>query len=361
MRRWIVLLLLLALAGAVLGRVVWRRVRGIDVTTAALGVGRVVDAVYATGRVDTDRRATVRARVAAPLAALLVGPGERVIGGAEVARQDAAALRHASARAAGEVEAAQAALAEAEDAARRAASLARDGLLPEDEWVRARERERELAAQLAAARAALALAREEEGWVSLRAPLDGVVSALHHRAGDALREGDEVLSIVDLSAAYLRVAVDERDLGRVAPGQEVRIVFDAHLGRVLRGTVWRSVPTVDRLTKSSDVLVELPADRPPLQLDLTATVNIVTGVVDDAVVVPREALEGSGAERGLYVVGAGSRALRRTVTVGACDETACQVAAGAAAGEVVIAPLPASLRAGAKVRPRATLAPPAAP
>ena len=116
MRRWIVLLVLLALGGFVLGRVVWRDVRGADVTVAEIGVGRVVAAVYATGRVDTDQRATVRARVAAPLATLLVGPGEPVAAGVEVARQDAAALRLAAERAEGEVEAARAALAEAEDA-----------------------------------------------------------------------------------------------------------------------------------------------------------------------------------------------------------------------------------------------------
>ena len=359
MRRWMVLLVLLALGGFVLGRVVWRGVRGADVTVAEIGVGRVVAAVYATGRVDTDQRATVRARVAAPLATLLVGPGEPVAAGVEVARQDAAARRRAAARAGGGVEAARAALAEAEDAARRAGSLAREGLLPEDEWVRVRERSRELAAQLAARQSALALAREEQGWVALRAPLAGVVSALHHRAGDALREGDEVLSIVDLSAAYLRVAVDERDVGRIVPGQEVRMVFDAYLGRVLRGTVWRIVPTVDRLTKSADVLVRLPDERPVLQLDLTATVNIVTGVVEGAVVVPRDALEGSGEQRGVYLVGEDSHAVRRAVTIGACDESMCQVVGGVVAGERVIAPLASAVKAGAKVhpRPRAAAAP----
>jgi RND family efflux transporter MFP subunit len=349
MRRWMVLALLLVLAGGVIGRVVWRGVRGIEVGLAEVSVGRVVAAVYATGRVDTDRRATMRARVAAPLAALRVGPGEAVKAGQEVARQDAAALQLATDRATRDVEAARAALAEAEDSARRSEKLAEERLLPEDALVRAREQERGLAAQLASQQAALALAREQQDWVVLRAPLSGVVSALQHRAGDALREGDEVLSIVDLAAAYLRVAVDERDIGHVAPGQEVRIVFDAFPDRVLKGTVWRLVPAVDRLTKSSDVLVELPADRPPLQLDLTATVNIVTGVVEHAPVVPRDALEGGGERRSVYVVDAASRATRRPITVGACDEHACQVVDGVAVGEKVISPLPAGLKGGEKV------------
>ncbi len=352
MRRWMVLFVLLALAGAVLARVVWRSMRGIDVGVAEASIGRVVAAVYATGRVDTDQRATVRARVAAPLASLRVGPGETVAAGDEVARQDAAAVRLAAERVARDVEAARAALTQAEDSARRSERLAEERLLPEDALVRSREQARQLAAQLASQESALALAREQQDWTVLRAPLSGVVSALQHRAGDALREGDEVLSIVDLAQAYLRVAVDERDVGRIAPGQEVRIVFDAYTGQVLKGSVWRIVPAVDRLTKSSDVLVKLPATRPALQLDLTATVNIVTGVIEGAVVVPRDALEGGGERRSFYAVTAGSHAARRAITIGACDEHACQVLAGLSAGERVISPLPAGLKDGVKVRER---------
>ena len=47
-----------------------RGMRGTEVTLAPVTTGRVVSAVYATGRVDTDRRATVRARITAPLASL---------------------------------------------------------------------------------------------------------------------------------------------------------------------------------------------------------------------------------------------------------------------------------------------------
>jgi RND family efflux transporter MFP subunit len=349
MRRWMVLVLLVVIAGTVLGRFVLGRLAGQDVTVVSVTRGRVVAAVYATGRVDTEARATVRTRVTAPLATLLVGPGQPVAAGEEVARLDGVVLRLAIDRAVLEAEAARAGAASAADAAARAERLFRDGLLSEDAWVRARETARETNATVAARESAVALAREQASWGVLRAPLGGVVSAILHRAGDALREGDEVLTIVDLGPAYVRVAVDERDVGRVAVGEPVRMVFDAYPGRVLEGDVWRIVPAVDRLTKSSDVLVQLPANRPPLQLDLTATVNIITGVIEDALVIPREGLEGAGETRAAFVVSGEHRAIRRAVRVGACDETRCQVLSGLSAGEQVIAPLPAGLKPGAKV------------
>ncbi len=349
MRRWLVLIAILAVMGGVLGRVVWRSWRGREVTLATIGTGRVVAAVYATGRIDCDDRATLRARVAAPLTALLVGSGQTVAAGALVARQDASALRLATERATGELEAARASLTQAQDEAARSEKLVRDGLLAEDAWVRAREKARELAAQEAAMETAVRIARDQESWTELRAPLAGSVTAIAHRAGDPLREGDEVLTIVDLSNAYVRVGVDERDAGRVAAGQQVRMVFDAYPGRALLGTVWRLVPAVDRLTKSTDVLVSLPAERPPLQLDFTVTVNIVTGVVDGAVVVPRDALDGAGAQRAAFALRDDGRAARRALRLGACDEERCQVLEGLAAGERVIAPLPPGLKDGDRV------------
>lgn len=348
MRRWMVLLIIVAAALWVLGRLAVRQWRGVEVREATVATGRVVAAVYATGRVDTDRRATLRARVTAPLAELLVGAGEEVREGQVVARQDGQVLRLARERAEREVEAARAALAQAEDAARRAERLAADALIAEDELVRLREQARQRQAALSAQEAALHLAVEEEGWAVLRAPMSGSVAAIHRRAGDPLREGDEVLTVVDLGPSYLRVAVDERDVGRIVVGQEVRIAFDAYPEGVFVGEVWRIVPALDRLTKSVDVLVRLPEARPPLRLDLTATVNIVTRVVEGATVIPRDAL-GGGTPPYVLTVGDRRRAVRRVLDMGPCDEERCQVVAGLAPGERVISPLPPSLSEGQRV------------
>jgi RND family efflux transporter MFP subunit len=347
-----VLLVIVAVAGWVLGRMALRWWRGVEVTEVEATVGRVVAAVYATGRVDTDRRATLRARVAAPLEELLVGAGEAVTAGQVVARQDGEVLRLARERAEREMEAGRAALAQAEDAARRAEQLAADRLLPEEELVKARERANQLRAELAAQEAAWRLAAEQERWGVLRSPMAGVVAGLHHRAGDPLREGDEVVTVVDLAPAYLRVAVDERDLGRIREGQEVRIAFDAFPETLLTGSVWRIVPSLDRLTKSVDVLVRLPEQRPPLRLDLTATVNIVTEVVEAAVVLPRDALGETGGSPFVMAVGEDRRAVRRPVRLGPCDATRCQILQGVAAGERVISPLASSLAEGARVHRR---------
>lgn len=349
MKRSLVWILLLSITGVVFGNFLRDRWRGQPVELTRVSKGRLVEAIYATGRVDTDRRATVRARRRGPLQQLLVGPGAPVAAGQLVAVQDNTEAQLELERARKDQEALRAAAAEAEDAARRSEELFHAGLLPEQEWVKQRERAAELRQRLASQTTSVAMAEEQLRWFSLYAPLTGTVSQLHRRQGDLLAEGDEVLTVVDLSSAYLRVAVDERDLGKVRLGQEVRILFDAFPQEPLVGRVWRIVPTVDRLTKSADVLVELPQPQPPLQLDMTATVNIITQVVEDTLLVPLSALQGVGQERRVFRMGAGGRLQAVPVQVGACGQDRCQVLAGLVDGEQVVSEA-SGLKPGMRVR-----------
>jgi RND family efflux transporter MFP subunit len=349
MRKWAILGFLILVTVVLFARFFWASWRGEEVALSPVTKGKVVEAIYATGKIDTDLRATVRARRPGPLKSLLVGLGEPVNVGQVVAEQEDTEGRLALQRARKELEALQASAAQAQDEAQRAEKLFQVGLLPERDWIFQRDRALELAQRAAAQAAAVNLAEAQLSWYALRAPLTGTVSQLHRRRGDLLAEGDEILTIVNLDAAYLRVAVDERDLGKIRPGQEVRMLFDAFPQQPLLGEVWRVVPAVDRLTRSADVLVKLPQNHPPLQLDLSATVNIVANVYAEALLVPRGALRGVGTQRTVLKLGPQRRLQEALVTVGACDAERCQVLSGLQEGDLV-AQEAGRLRPGIKVR-----------
>lgn len=349
MRRGIVLLVLFATFGFVVLRSVSARLSPPAVQLAPVTRGTVVEAVYATGRVDTDQRATVRSRLAAPLLAVFVSPGEAVQSGQVLAVVDAREASLELARVENELAAARAAAAEAQDAALRLEKLHAAELAPENELIRARERAQELQQRAEALEKTLRLFEERISWAQLRSPMIGTVANLARRAGDFVQVGDEVLTVVDLRKPYLRVAVDERDLGKVLPGQEARVVFEAYPQQVFVGQVWRLVPTLDRLTRSADVLVRLPEGIPWLRLDLTATVNIVTKTVQGAVVAPRQALRGTGPERTVLRPNRESKLEAVTVRLGACDLERCEVIAGLQPGDLIVAD-PTNLQPGKKVK-----------
>ena len=61
----------------------------------------------------------------------------------------------------------------------------------------------------------------------LKAPRDGRVQYRVAELGEVLGPGGTVLNMVDLSDVYMTFFLPTREAGRVAIGQEVRLVFDA--------------------------------------------------------------------------------------------------------------------------------------
>ncbi len=66
-------------------------------------------------------------------------------------------------------------------------------------------------------------------------PVDGTFYSLPVHQGDYVKVGDLLAEIADLRHVRVRAFVDEPDLGRLAPGQEVQATWDAKPGRVWSG------------------------------------------------------------------------------------------------------------------------------
>jgi len=105
-----------------------------------------------------------------------------------------------------------------------------------------------------ALRREVALQDEELELTTLRAPLSGVVLTPHveERAGSSLEEGDQLLTIGRTDSLELDFGVAQRDIGRVRPGQEVRLRVDAMPQRTFTGQV-RSVAPVQADTGGGEV------------------------------------------------------------------------------------------------------------
>ena len=90
-----------------------------------------------------------------------------------------------------------------------------------------------------ALRRELALLDEELTLTTLRAPAGGVVLTPRpeERVGSSLSEGDLFLRLGRTDSLELELGVDQRDILRVRPGQEVRLRVDALPQRTFRGTV----------------------------------------------------------------------------------------------------------------------------
>jgi len=104
-----------------------------------------------------------------------------------------------------------------------------------------------------------ALLDEELELTTLRAPVGGVVLTPHvgERLGSSLEEGDLLLTIGRTDSLELEFGVTQGDIGRVRPGQEVRLRVDAMPQRTFSGRVRTVAPLP--ADSSADVLYPVRA------------------------------------------------------------------------------------------------------
>ncbi len=195
-------------------------------------------------------------------------------------------------------------------------------------------------ANLANAEAELALAREDQALIDLLAPFDGTIMSIDASVGETVGT-NPIIVMADLQQPVLEVYLDEADLDKVAVGFEVEVVFDALPDDLYIGHVTEVSPSLQTVSNVDAVLawVQLDADSfsKPLSLPVgsNASVDVIGGRTQNAVLVPVEAVREIGPnEYAVFVMEDGEPKLR-FVTVGLMDYTSAEILTGLTAGEIV--------------------------
>lgn len=186
-----------------------------------------------------------------------------------------------------------------------------------------------------------ALEKAEYNWnaTKLIAPFDGTITALDINVGDLISE-ESAVTISDLDQPYtLDAYLDAEDWGAIRNGYQVEVSFDILPDQVFTGVVTNVYPTLDTSSANS-ALVHITARLEDaiayeLPADAAASVDVIGGQAQDAVLVPVEALHEIGdGQYTLFVMQNGKLRLRE-VQVGLQDLTKAVILSGLNAGERV--------------------------
>lgn len=126
----------------------------------------------------------------------------------------------------------------------------------------------------------------------IKAPFDGIVTVLPVQPGDVVQVGMQAVQIDDLSKLYLDVQISEVDIPQVAIGQSAELIFDAFFESVYNGEVIKIAPVGNSVQGVVEytVRVALRDGDDRIKPGMTAAVNIVVDVKEDALVVPNSAI-----------------------------------------------------------------------
>jgi HlyD family secretion protein len=127
------------------------------------------------------------------------------------------------------------------------------------------------------------LARIVQGYTTLVAPFDGVVTTRQAELGEVVVPGTPVITVADLDHIWLRAYLNETDLSRVRLGQDVDVTTDSYAGKHYRGRVSFIADKAEFTPKS----VETHAERVTLvyrvKIDIdNPTHELVPGMPADA-------------------------------------------------------------------------------
>lgn len=91
--------------------------------------------------------------------------------------------------------------------------------------------------QIESAQAAVNQAAIVLGYTQLKSPLNGVITARNIEPGETVNPGREVITISDLSRVDLKIFVDETEIGKVKPNQQVDVKVDTFPDKIYKGHV----------------------------------------------------------------------------------------------------------------------------
>ncbi len=200
---------------------------------------------------------------------------------------------------------------------------------------------RQLELQVEQAHLSLEQAQARLEQATLTAPFDGIVAAVNLRANAPAPTGLPAITILDDSAYYINVTIDETDIGKVQVGQPVTITLDAYPNTKLAGHVDTIAPAATNIGGIVFYAVKVklaPTETVAVRDGMTASVLIVTESIADALLIPNWALRTEQVEGDVvtYTYVQDENGLRRVdLRTGARNESFTQVLEGLQAGETV--------------------------
>jgi Cu(I)/Ag(I) efflux system membrane fusion protein len=171
--------------------------------------------------------------------------------------------------------------------------------------------------------------------LTLYAPASGVILEKHVVEGQAIRAGEMLYTIANLSTVWVEVALREQDAGAVRIGSRAAVELAAYPGRPLAGRVAYVYPTVDQAAHTVRARVEVPNPTGRLKPGMYATVTLTTPA-RRALTVPTSAVLNTGDRTLVFMDMGGGRLMPTEVVAGRTAGAYTEVLSGVEPGQRVV-------------------------
>jgi membrane fusion protein, multidrug efflux system len=208
-----------------------------------------------TGSVQPEKRADLRAEVAAVVTAVLKDNGEAVKRNDLLMRLDDTSIRESLQAADAGSRAAAQAFEQAQRQVERLKTLQAQGMTSAQALDDAEGRRNSAQSELVAARGRVVSAQQQLRRTEVRAPFDGVVSERKASVGDTAAIGKELVKVIDPRGMRFEGLISADRMDEVKVGQRVVFRINGFGDEEFAGTVKRIDATANATTRQVEVMV----------------------------------------------------------------------------------------------------------
>lgn len=323
-----------------------------------------------SGRVNAFRTAEVRPQVSGVIQRRLFTEGAFVRQGEPLYQIDPSLYRAAVAQASANLAAASATAQAARVRADRYRPLAAAQAVAQQDYTDALATSRQASAAVAQARAALNTAQINLRFSTVPAPISGRIgrSLATEGALATTNQADPLAVISATDTVFVDIQQSSADMltlrralaggGALPSGAVVRLTLEDGSPYGLTGSIQFSEVTVNAATGTVTLRARFPNPQGQLMPGMFVQATFDQAVEPNAYLVPQQALQRDiGGEAFVYLVGAGNKVERRTVTADRTVGTNWVITAGLRPGDKVITQGTNNLKQGAPIKPVPAAAP----
>ena len=200
------------------------------------------------------------------------------------------------------------------------------------------------------ANAGLQAARARLAYTRIVAPATGTLIARNVEHGDVVQPGKTLMVLAPTGETQIVVQIDERNIGKLRLGQPALASADAYPEKRFACEVAYINPGVDAQRGTVEVKLRVPEPPQYLRQDMTVSVDIEVMRSPGALALPADAVrDATGAAPWVLRV-EGGRAVRRNVELGLRGTGWVEIRSGLSAGDRVV-PAGAPIQPGTRLRP----------
>jgi membrane fusion protein (multidrug efflux system) len=271
---------------------------------AALTRHTLSETLPLTGSLRAVTQAAVKAKVAGSALDVRAREGDTVKAGQILASIDARDYTARAEQSRGQMAAMAGQLDIAKQTLENNRVLVEKGFISKNAFDTAQSQYTIAAANLAAARAALASSNLSVADTIVRAPFSGQIASRSIEPGERVAVDSKLFDVVDLTQLELEAPVPVGEIGRVRIGQPVSIRFDG-IDTPVVATVTRINPAAQPGSRSIMIYIQVPNPTATLRVGMFGTGSVTVGSTPNALVVPASAVRTDGASHSVYALSGG--------------------------------------------------------